>query len=180
MKEYVVNGQEKIHVFDDVFPLMFRSDVYIYAKSSTFQLGWADTSITENQHHKYLYAKYDRVDLEAMGMWNYLWTTPIKDLIEGMKLSKAILNVTTASDSHFVHAHPESKVVLYYVNQEWKDGWHGETLFYSENTKDIVHANVYTPGRVIVFDGKIPHAIRPQSIIGPQFRYTLAMVFDKE
>ena len=97
-----------------------------------------------------------------------------------MKLSKVILNVTTASDSHFVHAHPESKVVLYYVNQEWKDGWHGETLFYSENLKDIVHANVYTPGRVIVFDGKIPHAIRPQSIIGPQFRYTLAMVFNKE
>jgi hypothetical protein len=65
------------------------------------------------------------------------------------------------------------------VNQEWRDGWHGETLFFSENLKEIVHAMVYTPGRVVVFDGNIPHAIRPQSIIGPQFRYTLAMVFDK-
>lgn len=179
MKEHVVENNKRIHVIDDLFPLQFRSDVYVYAKSSTFQLGWADTSIAENQHHKYLYAPYTQVDLEAMGMWSYLQDPRIKGLVDGMKLSKAVLNMTTASDSHFAHAHPESKVVLYYVNQEWRDGWHGETLFFSENLKEIVHANVYTPGRIVVFDGSIPHAIRPQSVIGPQFRYTLAMVFDK-
>jgi hypothetical protein len=178
LKEYAI-GEKKIHVIDDLFPLQFRSDVYVYAKSSTFQLGWADTSIAENQHHKYLFAPYTQVDLEAMGMLRYLQDPRIQELIGGMKMSKCVLNVTTASDAHFAHAHPESKVVLYYVNQEWRDGWHGETLFFSENLKEIVHASVYTPGRIVVFDGNIPHAIRPQSVIGPQFRYTLAMVFDK-
>ena len=44
--------------------------------------------------------------------------------------------------------------------------------------KDIIYTSPYTPGRIIVFDATIPHAIRPQSVIGPKFRFTLASFFD--
>jgi hypothetical protein len=70
-------------------------------------------------------------------------------------------------------------VLLYYVNLEWREGWHGETLFFQENLKDVAFTSVYTPGRLIAFDAKIPHTIRPQSHIAAQYRFTLAMVFNK-
>ena len=80
--------------------------------------------------------------------------------------------------SNFIHSHPEKLAILYYVNLDWEDGWHGETLFYNESGKEIVFASPYTPGRVIVFDASIPHTIRPQSVIGPKFRFTLSIFFD--
>ena len=68
---------------------------------------------------------------------------------------------------------------MYYVNLEWRDGWHGETLFFDESCKDIVYASPYTPGRVIAFDAKIPHTIRPQSHLASFYRFTLALVYTK-
>jgi hypothetical protein len=68
---------------------------------------------------------------------------------------------------------------LVYVNLDWQDGWHGETLFYSESQKEIVFASPFTPNRVVVFDAKIPHTIRPQSHIAPFYRFTLTLVLKK-
>ena len=69
--------------------------------------------------------------------------------------------------------------VLYYINLDWRDGWHGETLFYNPNNlKEIIYTSLYIPGRIILFDGSIPHAIRPQSIKAPKFRFTLSLFFD--
>jgi SM-20-related protein len=99
-------------------------------------------------------------------------------LLSGLKFSNSVLNVTVTSDCHFTHTHAEKRIALFYLNLEWKDGWHGETLFFSKDGKEIVYASRYTPGRVIVFDGCIPHSIRPQSREGPQYRYTLATIFD--
>ena len=69
---------------------------------------------------------------------------------------------------------------LYYVNLNWEDGFYGETFFYnSKDLSKIEFASVYKPGRIILFDGHIPHAIRPQSIKGPKFRFTLSVFLRK-
>jgi hypothetical protein len=179
MQTIELESGKSIHVLDDLFSFEFRSEAYTFAKLVPLQMGWADTAITENQHHKYLHAPLTPADLGAFRMLDYLKHTPIAEITKGLRLEKTVLNVTVTSDAHFTHSHAEKKVVLYYLNQEWQDGWHGETLFFSENSKDIVFASRYVPGRVIVFDGSIPHSIRPQSRIAPQYRYTLAMVYDK-
>ena len=70
---------------------------------------------------------------------------------------------------------------MYYVNLDWEDGWYGETMFYNPNDLDeIVFTSAYKPGRIILFDGNIPHAIRPQSIKGPKYRMTLTVLFEDE
>ena len=93
-------------------------------------------------------------------------------------LSKTILNLSVPSDVHYTHTHQEKKILLYYLNLEWRDGWHGETHFYSEDLTSIQYSSPYTPGRLIVFDANIPHTIRPQSIIAPNHRFTLALIYD--
>ena len=71
-------------------------------------------------------------------------------------------------------------VILIYLNQDWKLEWYGETLFYSEDLSEIIFAGLYTPGRIICFDGEVPHSIRPNSRLAPKFRYTMSLFFKKE
>ena len=83
-------------------------------------------------------------------------------------------------DTHWTHDHTNQTVLLYYVNTEWLDSWGGETLFFDNFNKDIVYGSSYTPNRVLVFDGEIPHTIRPPSKIFPhKFRFTLTLLFNQ-
>ena len=78
-----------------------------------------------------------------------------------------------------VHAHSDTeKVILYYAALEWEDHWEGETMFFAEDG-EIEFVNKYVPGRVIVFDGQMPHPIRAPSHAGPQFRLTATWFMEK-
>ena len=48
----------------------------------------------------------------------------------------------------------------------------------TNNLKEIAYTSSYIPGRIILFDGSIPHAIRPQSVKAPKFRFTLSLFFE--
>jgi hypothetical protein len=151
----------------------------MFAQKSNFVIGWADGAIVEKQTNRFLHSVYSEYDVNRLGILQRIAESEAAGELEGYKLEKTILNLSTASDTNYVHTHPEDKVLLYYVNLEWFDGWHGETLFFSEDHKDVVFASPYTPGRLISFDAKIPHTIRPQSHIAAQYRFTLALMFNR-
>jgi SM-20-related protein len=62
---------------------------------------------------------------------------------------------------------------------EWQDGWGGETLFYDEGNKEIIYGSKFTPNRVVVFDGNIPHNIKHQNRIADKYRMSLSIFFNK-
>ena len=93
------------------------------------------------------------------------------------KWFKTTVTLTHAGDHYYTHCHGEDEmVILYYANLEWRDGWAGETMFYNDRRESIKSYD-YVPGRIIKFDGKQPHSIRPQSFIGPQYRFTISTFF---
>ena len=177
--EVEVDNGRKLRVYDNVFDMEYRNSLYAFAHASKFQIGWADGSIIENKKHQFLHSDYSIEDLNRLQLIERLNNTPVAQELVGHTLAKCVVNLSTPADTNFVHAHPEDKVVLYYVNLEWRDGWHGETLFFDEAGKDIMYASAYTPGRVIAFDAKIPHTIRPQSHTAAFYRLSLALVFTK-
>lgn len=179
MKELFCQHGKRICVYDNLFEAHYRDVVYQFAQNSNFVIGWADGSIVEKQANRFLHSVYSEDDVNRLGIVKKIAASEAVNELNGYKLVKTILNLSNASDTNYVHAHPEDKVLLYYVNLEWFDGWHGETLFFSEDHKDVVFASPYTPGRLISFDAKIPHTIRPQSHIAAQYRFTLALVFNK-
>jgi hypothetical protein len=179
VREVEVDNGRKLRVYDDVFDMGFRNKLYAFAQSSLFRIGWADSAIVEYKKHQNLHALYSIEDLDRLGLLPKLRETHVAQELEGFNLDKCIMNLSTPSDANFVHIHPEDKVLLYYVNLEWHNGWHGETLFYDEPGKEVVFASAYTPNRLIAFDAKIPHTIRPQSSIAPFYRLTLALVYNK-
>jgi|TARA_B100001996_G_C18639865_1_gene585217 hypothetical protein len=91
------------------------------------------------------------------------------------------VNLGLVNDSHNIHVDApkpgHGKTVLIYPNKEWKPEWGGETVFYEEDMKELVYLNPYVPGRILIFDGSIPHCAKPQALRGPKYRFTIAMKF---
>lgn len=150
----------------------------MYIKNSYFQIGWSDSDTEEHRKYEYLHSRYGLEEAVGFPVYDYIMKSQAANLLEGLTLVKAIANLSTPCDSYFIHTHAEKKVVLYYANIAWEDGWHGETLFFDDTKKNIKLASPYIPGRVIVFDGRIPHTIRPQSAIACKYRFTLALTFN--
>jgi hypothetical protein len=180
MKELFVYGGKRICVYDDLFTSYYKSQVYLFAQHSNFSIGWADGAIVEKQANRFLHSSFSEEDVSRLGILNAIAMSEAAKELDGYSLCKTVLNLSTAADTNYTHTHPEDKVLLYYANLEWFDGWHGETLFFNEQHTDVVFASPYTPGRLISFDAKIPHTIRPQSHIAAQYRFTLALIFNKQ
>ena len=75
--------------------------------------------------------------------------------------------------------HPGLIVALYYANMHWDPEGGGETLFYKKDRKTIGLASPYIPNRLVIFDGKVPHTIKAQNLLGPSYRFTIGMFFNK-
>jgi hypothetical protein len=180
MKELFVQGGKRLCVYDDLFDSHYKGFVYNFAQLSNFSIGWPDGCIVEKQANRFIHSVFSEEDVNRLGILEQIKNSKAANELTGYTLNKTILNLSTAADTNYVHTHDEEKILLYYVNLEWFDGWHGETLFFSEDYKDVVFASPYTPGRLISFNGKIPHTIRPQSHIAAQYRFTLALIFNKQ
>ena len=182
MKEITVDRDKQIKVFDDVFSLVQRQNMMEYVSKSLFRIGWSDTSAWDSHYaqNQLLHSSYNEHDVEQFKIFEYLKGSDVEKAIEGYKVVQTIVNCSVASDFYFIHAHPYDLVLLYYVNTEWQDGWHGETLFFDEAKKDIVFASPFTPNRIILFDGSIPHSIRSQSVIATKYRFTFAVTLSKK
>jgi hypothetical protein len=63
--------------------------------------------------------------------------------------------------------------IIQYGNFKWNPNWHGETVFYNQNYDEIIEAVSIKPGRIIVFDSKIPHSARTSSRIAEFSRFTI-------
>lgn len=164
-----------IKIFDDVMRFKFRQDVMAFANNSYFRIGWSDDNF--HRGHSYLHSTYSEDDVKTLGIDIELEKAGILKEVLGMQRNKIVLNLSTPADTNFIHVHEGERVILYYVNTEWNiNGWHGETLFFNDDLS-IRQALPYIPGRVVVFNGEIPHTIRPQSHIAPHYRFTLSMFY---
>ena len=179
-KKYSFEGYN-IDVLDNVFTLDSRTNFYKTIRDSKFKIGWEDTSEIEYQNYKYLHSEYDSQDLDRLGFADRLLDIEFgHHLFSQYNIQQCIVNLSKPGDFYLNHTHGSAKVLLYYANIRWKEEWSGETLFYNDNMQDILFASPYTPGRLILFDGNMPHTIRSQSSIAPQYRFTFTMFLLKK
>jgi Rps23 Pro-64 3,4-dihydroxylase Tpa1-like proline 4-hydroxylase len=128
-----------------------------------------------------LHSTYDEEDLRRLGFVEDILQNDFgKQISKNYSINRCVLNLSKPGDFYLNHTHGNFTVLLYYVNIRWQEEWSGETLFYNDNMKEILFATPYIPGRVILFDGKIPHTIRPQSIIAPHYRFTFTLFLVKK
>ena len=179
--KHIQVGSYNIHVFDDVFTLHEREKFYSYFSSSAFKLGWGDSVELHEQGKKYLHSKYTAEDIQKSNFISVLDqknNLDLNKLLTGMAVTGAVVNLSTPAYSYVSHGHNQKLSMLYYANLRWQEDWAGETMFFSEDLKDVLFTSPYTPGRIIIFDNPLPHSMRAQSMSGPQYRFTFAAFLD--
>ncbi len=164
-----------IQILDNYFSYNERNFIYNYCRNSKFKIGWEDSDDIEKQNLKSLNSTFTYDEYLDSGLKIGV------DKISKLKAEpvKIVVNLTKPGDVHIPHTHNGQVVMLYYVNLEGQSQWAGETLFYDNECKEVIKSSIYQPGRIILFDGDIPHTIRPQTHNGPQFRFTASVFFDK-
>lgn len=174
----ILDDGKRIDVFDNVFPLNTRTQIYANCANSEFRLGFEALGRLERGSYDYhLNSRFSDELISEMGIFEHLSKNEeIMSLISGMKLRGTYVNLTTAAEAYFVHSDASGKTLLYYVNPDWRDGMGGETVFWKDDLSEIIFSSPYISGRLIVFDGSIPHSLRPQTFLGPKYRFSMAMM----
>ena len=181
MKTILDDKQRSICIIDNAFGRAFQENLYHFVMNSYFKIGAQDgPGAIETKSHVYLTSEYNEADVNNVGIMDALNKLPEWQQYKDCKLLRTSVNLSVPSDTNFAHTHKDELALIYYVNLKWLPEWAGETLFYNEDQTDIVYTSMYTPGRLIIFDGNIPHSITVQSTLAPHYRFSLAMFFSKK
>ena len=172
--------KNSIRILDNVVPVHHRAMVYNYVSNSNFRIGWSDRPPVQGHTYSYLHSRYSDEDVKNIGLLPLLNGTEFGDVLKDYDLTGTTVNMSVPSNVHFVHGHFEDLVLLYYVNPDWQPHFYGETVFFNKDCSDIVRAVPFTPGRFVLFDGTMPHSIRPQSSAGPDYRFTISFMYTKK
>jgi hypothetical protein len=101
---------------------------------------------------------------------------PVADKLKKRVMIRAWINAGTPMDPHSSHVdshHTDALILLQYVNLKWDKNWDGFTIFRDQEKEDLEFVSDFVPGRVILFDGDIPHKAGCQSLDAPPFRFTI-------
>lgn len=189
--------QELVHTHDDLLLDDQRREVNNFLRqggsSSNWAFGWRsrDKADEFSFWHRH-FAGYRAGDGEEGAydcepelarfpiihdFWKHLASGPLS----GHRLVRCYANGLTYGSDGTVHTDtklPRSYTTIYYPHERWSPDWGGETVFFNP-AKDDVLACVYPrPNRMVLFDGRIPHAARGVSRSCPVLRVTLMFKTD--
>ena len=117
---------------------------------------------------------------EQLDLINRIQNLELRNQLKELSYVSATINLAVPSSVQFQHTHPQKYTLLYYINMEWKNEYYGETLFYNDLGTEVEYTSIFKPGRIVFFDGNIPHTIRPSSHIAPSYRFTLFASFNEK
>tara|TARA_R110002020_G_scaffold467963_1_gene691888 strand:- start:238 stop:780 length:543 start_codon:yes stop_codon:yes gene_type:complete len=169
-----------INVYDNFLAASHMDTIYGFLQNAYYRIGWHDTQQPQHRAFPNLHSKFTPEGVKSLNILN-----PVLEKFKDTHITKdnykqCIINLTKPLDVNFIHTHPYNEIVaLYYCNPTWDVEWGGETLFYADNRKDIRFANPYTPNRLIIFNGDISHTIKSQNLLGPSYRFSISLFFNK-
>ncbi len=183
MKIIKTFNKKEIKIYDDLIPYDVRLKLYRFINDSFFRVNGNDEILVENQMEQHIFSTYSKTDLDNT---NFLKIPEIKHIlkeVENYEIQQTRINLSTLSDKNHFHvdntAGWDVKTLIYYPNMRWIIDWGGYTLFANENLSEIEYCASYKPGRIILFDGSIPHCIAPPTNFAPCFRYSFIIQFKK-
>lgn len=176
-----------IHVFDNVLDYKAQYYFYRYIKNLSYKCNNVDVATNNNSGFFKFRSDIAPEQETNMKFFDSIQSNRCLSLIENYKIHSMYVNLGIPTDSHQLHTDiagsltslDECLTLLYYVNCDWDINWGGETLFYNNDLSNIEYTSLFKPGRIIIFDGAIPHSARPQTFSSNQYRFTLACKFIK-
>jgi hypothetical protein len=175
MEKYLID-EKNLFVDNTLFAINERSEIFLALKQQPFYIRRqistdfeSDLFITELNEDFFNCFPY---------FFNKIFFTLQKIYPnENFAIERAIGICWTKSNKIAIHSDTsyENKItVLYHANYEWDTNWGGENLFYNDIVTDISKAVLYVPGRLVVFDSRIPHSV--STINEKQLRLTISLI----
>lgn len=180
MKELKTQSGKNILIYDDLFTMAQRQEFYDYAKNCYFKISATDNTNIEYQSDRSLVSTLNLSDINNLGFFKAIKDEKLDQIFKEHILESCIVNLSTPADIYHIHTDINLKkgiTLLYYINMNWNIEWAGETLFFDDNGTEIEFISAYKPGRIVLFDGDIPHMIRPATFKSNLHRMTLACKF---
>jgi hypothetical protein len=168
-----------IEKYDNFFTPAIQTELHNSIMNSNFRIGWEDSIEVQHRMHPNLHSPYSFKDVQSLRILDVVLDKLKEKNITINDYNKCVINLTKNMDVNFIHNHPDQVVFLHYSNLTWNPEWGGETVFYEHNGKDILESNPYTPNRAIIFDGQIKHTLKSQNNLGPTYRFTTSLFFNK-
>ena len=172
---------KKIWMYDDVFSFQQMKSFYQQAKNSFYRLRSSDNEVLEYKEHVNISSQYTDDDVKMMGIYDIIpEEIKTKHHIAYENMDDTMINLISPDSRFHTHVDNDSihgRTLLYYMNLEWDVEWGGDTLFLDESGKTIEFYAQFKPGRLVIFDPKIPHLIRPSTQLAPHYRFSLATKF---
>lgn len=171
----------KITVVDDLFDFADRTLIMnrIYQSQFSFGASW-DAQVSDFCATSTLGTPWDQQQWDDFGLERHPNWHKIRPLLAGVSQQRAWVNLHTGRDTyryHVDHEAPGAISMLFYPNLKWLSDWDGQTIFKSADLSHIEYTSEYVPGRIVLFDSRIPHkAVHPNwEAVG--FRAILNAVF---
>tara|TARA_B110000977_G_C11087490_1_gene495304 strand:+ start:1595 stop:2167 length:573 start_codon:yes stop_codon:yes gene_type:complete len=181
-KKLHINGRE-VDIYDDLFTFEEIARMFIKVR----QFAYTATNFSDGfrshiygEKHKLKYTFGSREEATDFGIINKLNRVD-QNIAKNYIIHRQYVNLATTSDFDTIHIddnHLEKpKTALYYPHPDWNIHWGGHSFFFNETLDSIEYTAAYKPGRLVVFDGLIPHCGSPPFSGAQDKRYVVTCKF---
>jgi len=188
-----------IKIFDNSFPKPLLELLFSFIEGAYWQFGskytdddpfsmkfWGCPIMTDNDlfipQSEEIPDKISKCDRIIQNTWHIINTQ--KELVHlNLNVHTIILNGVSYGQEGGIHVdhgseHPNAEegnyTAIIYLNREWTPSCQGETILYNIKGTEIIKAVIPKPGRMLLFDSRIPHQARPPNRSIDDLRITMA------
>ena len=176
-----VEGRD-VFIFDNLIP---QSDLAQYVQAlekSPFTR--TEFARPETAEYKHWVSELPLANVTQMPLWNAM-ERAVKTARPGeaYRPYRAYTNYAAYGDMLYTHCDcpPDARelTALWFLSAQWDPEWGGETMFF-DSDGDAIFCASPRPGRLVLFDGAIPHVGRPPSRIcfAPRFTFAIKLQAD--
>jgi SM-20-related protein len=179
--------KEDILIIDGAVTPQEQEGISKQLNSPIWRFGWPinDAYFSRPCWHSFIAGKRRPEKLscenELTGEWELLasfWNR-IKEIhIPQAKLLGVYANGQTLGQDSPIHRDnwgaEKGATVLMFCNTYWPTCWGGELVFYDAQKVDVIKSVLPRPGRIVIFNGNIPHGARSPAANCDQLRMTIA------
>lgn len=185
----MIIADDDIQIYDDGLTVEEQSRIVAQLNAAVWRYGWPrnDAYFSRPCWHMFI-AGARRPEGECCAdelamspEWGFLasvWGRIKKLHVPGATLLGVYANGQTLGQDSPIHRdnkpHEPGKTVLLFCNSHWASCWGGELVFYDHQKMNVIRSVLPRPGRLVIFNGQIPHSARSPSVVCDQLRVTIA------
>ncbi|WP_081502565.1 2OG-Fe(II) oxygenase [Pseudomonas sp. GM84] len=180
---------EQIEIIDEAISSDEQDQITHALSNATWRLDWPinSTPFARPCWHFFIAgskrSSFESCEEELINNNEWAFLAAIWQRLKDKKLKNTTLLGVYANGQTFgqdspIHrdnrASKPGKTAVLFCNDYWSISWGGELILFNESKKDIIHSIPPRSGRIVIFDGQIPHRARSPAIDCTQLRTTIA------